>query len=162
MPIKKAKSARFQVDQVGDNEDVIIDENYALTAKGESVHCTYLHHKSLRHYLTREVLPSEHNYRNLLSFGRNSLRRQLRPTMEELREEGVSKPLQLDDTESRLNDKKQENVVKLGWINGVYVSKTLSKHFLQTFLLSDALPAKYLGCDVVLEAYLGHGTVWDR
>ena len=42
--------------------------------------------------------------------------------MEELREEGVSKPLQLDETESVINDKKQGNVVKLGWINGVYVS----------------------------------------
>ena len=120
MPIKKVKSARFQVDQVGDNEDVM-NEDYALTAKGDSIHCT-LYHKSLRHYLTREVLPSESNYRNLLSFGRNSLRRQLRPTMEELREEGVSKPLQSDDTESMANVKKQGNVVKLGWINGVYVS----------------------------------------
>ena len=129
MPIKKVKSARFQVDQVGDNEDVTVDENYALTTKGESVHCTYFHHKSLRHYLTREVLPSEHNYRNLLSFGRNSLRRQLRPTMEELREEGASKPLQLDDTESMVNDKKQGNVVKLGWINGVYVSINIIKTF---------------------------------
>ena len=98
-----------------------MNEDYALTAKGDSVHCT-LNQNSLRHYLTREVLPSENNYRNLLSFGRNSLRRQLRPTMEELREEGVSNPLQSHDTESVANDKKQGKVVKLGWLNGVYVS----------------------------------------
>ena len=41
--------------------------------------------KSFRHYLTRDVLPSEHNYRNLLSFSRNS--QQKRPTMQELRDE---------------------------------------------------------------------------
>ena len=46
MPMKKLKSARFQVDQVGDNEDVIMNEDYALTAKGDSVHCT-LYQKSL-------------------------------------------------------------------------------------------------------------------
>jgi len=133
MPIKKAKSARFQVDQVGDNEDVIMNEDYALTAKGDSIHCT-LYHKSLRHYLTREVLPSENNYRNLLSFGRNSLRRQLRPTMEELREEGVSNPLQSHDTESVANDKKQGKVVKLGWLNGVYMPCLLNIWGVMLFL----------------------------
>jgi hypothetical protein len=37
--------------------------------------------------MCREALPSENNYRNLLSFGRSSVK--ARPTMEELREEEV-------------------------------------------------------------------------
>merc|ERR1719228_2110541 len=110
-----------------------MNEDYALSAKGDSIHCT-LYHKSLRHYLTREVLPSENNYRNLLSFGRNSLRRQLRPTMEELREEGVSNPLQSDEPQETVNCKMKGKVVKLGWINGVYMPCLLNIWGVMLFL----------------------------
>ena len=41
----------------------------------------------IRHYLTRDVLPSESNYRNLLSFSRHSAHK--RPTMQELRDEEI-------------------------------------------------------------------------
>ena len=88
---KKAKSARFQVAQVGDEKkkggddepDKLTEENNGLTHQGSHQFTQYA--KSFRHYLTRDVLPSEHNYRNLLSFSRNS--QQKRPTMQELRDE---------------------------------------------------------------------------
>ena len=92
---KKAKSARFQVAQVGDEKkkgggaggddepDKLTEETNGLTHQGSHQFTQYA--KSFRHYLTRDVLPSEHNYRNLLSFSRNS--QQKRPTMQELRDE---------------------------------------------------------------------------
>ena len=86
---KKAKSARFQVAQVGDEKkkggagDDDPEETNGLTHQGSHQFTQYA--KSFRHYLTRDVLPSEHNYRNLLSFSRNS--QQKRPTMQELRDE---------------------------------------------------------------------------
>ena len=90
---KKAKSARFQVAQVGDEKkkggagddeaDKAAEESSGLTHQGSHQFTQYA--KSFRHYLTRDVLPSEHNYRNLLSFSRNS--QQKRPTMQELRDE---------------------------------------------------------------------------
>ena len=46
--------------------------------------------KSLRHYLTRDVLPAEHNYRNLLSLARqnpDTARKYSRPTLDELHDE---------------------------------------------------------------------------
>ena len=46
--------------------------------------------KSLRHYLTRDVLPAEHNYRNLLSLARQNpetARKYSRPTLDELHDE---------------------------------------------------------------------------
>ena len=73
MPIKKGKTARFQVDQVGDTEEVVVEDDHMLTTKSDAVHFTQ-YHKYLRHYLMREVLPLENNYRNLLSIGRNSIR----------------------------------------------------------------------------------------
>ena len=125
MPIKKMKSARFQVDQVGDNQDDIMDDEQALTIKSDSVHCTQ-YRKSLRHYLTREVLPVENNYRNLLSFGRNSIRGFIRPTIEELRDEVEKKLAYQVHEENVEKNEKKGNVVKLGWIDGVYVG--IKKH----------------------------------
>lgn len=42
--------------------------------------------KSLRYYLTRDVLPLEDHYRNLLSIGENNVRKFSRPTLDELHE----------------------------------------------------------------------------
>ena len=89
---KRLKSARFQVAQVGDEKkkaagddegEKITEENNGLTHQGSHQFTQYA--KSFRHYLTRDVLPSESNYRNLLSFSRSS--QQKRPTMQELRDE---------------------------------------------------------------------------
>ena len=85
---KKAKSARFQVAQVGDEDKKkrALDEDtedQQMTHQGSHQFTQYA--KSFRHYLTRDVLPSESNYRNLLSFNRHSAHK--RPTMAELREE---------------------------------------------------------------------------
>ena len=115
MPTKKGKTARFQVDQVGDTEEVVVEDDHMLTTKSDAVHFTR-YHKYLRHYLMREVLPQENNYRNLLSIGRNSIRGKLRPTIEELREEDV-KTTQ-EDAENPAPTRKKGNIVKLGWING--------------------------------------------
>jgi len=134
MSTKKVKCARFQVDQVSDyEEDIIMNDEYVLTTKSESNPCT-LYRKSLRHYLTREVLPAENNYRNLLSFGRSSLRKQLRPTMHELRDEEVIKPLEIDEPQETVNCKMKGKVVKLGWINGVYMPCLLNIWGVMLFL----------------------------
>jgi len=130
--MKKMKSARFQVDQV-DNQEVLIDDEQALTFKSDSVHCTQ-YRKSLRHYLTREVLPVESNYRNMLSFGRNSIRGYIRPTMEELRDEGGKKPVDQVYEENVEKKEKKGNIVKLGWINGVYMPCLLNIWGVMLFL----------------------------
>ena len=84
---KKLKSARFQVTQAGEkkgeDEGDKLTEDSGLTHQGSHQFTQYA--KSFRHYLTRDVLPSEQNYRNLLSFSRSS--QQKRPTMQELRDE---------------------------------------------------------------------------
>ena len=45
--------------------------------------------KSLRHYLTKDVLPAESNYRNILSIGgqNSNARKFSRPTLDELHDE---------------------------------------------------------------------------
>ena len=91
---KKGKSARFEVAQVGDQErkkgEEDGDETSNMTHQGthQGSHQFTQYAKSFRHYLTRDVLPSEHNYRNLLSFSRNNAAAK-RPTMQELREEEI-------------------------------------------------------------------------
>ena len=98
-PTKKVKSARFQVAQVGDkgkkdkeeDETVGPDENGlthqgSMRSGGDTVQFTQ-YAKSFRHYLTRDALPAESNYRNLLSFGKSSVKQ--RPTLEQLREEEI-------------------------------------------------------------------------
>ena len=102
---KKAKSARFQVAQVGDEdkkkrgveEDM---EDNQMTHQGSHQFTQYA--KSFRHYLTRDVLPSESNYRNLLSFNRHSAHK--RPTMAELREE----EMMMNSKEVRMIKKKMK------------------------------------------------------
>ena len=83
---KKVKSARFQVVAAGDEKkgDELEDATN-MTHQGSHQFTQYA--KSFRHYLTRDVLPSESNYRNLLSFSRNSANK--RPTMQELRDEEI-------------------------------------------------------------------------
>ena len=124
LPPKRGKTARFQVDQVGDKDESNGFEENAWTNKGDTLHWTQYPNKSLRHYLTREVLPTENNYRNLFSFGRHSFRGRQRPTMEQLREEDNEQRSKFvgDDAEKQ-NPKEASKGTKLGWINGVYVSK---------------------------------------
>ena len=96
---KKVKSARFQVAQVGDKskkdkeeDDTMGPDENGLTHQGsmrsggDTVQFTQ-YAKSFRHYLTRDALPAESNYRNLLSFGKSSVKQ--RPTLEQLREEEI-------------------------------------------------------------------------
>ena len=40
MPTKKGKTARFQVDQVGDTEEVVVEDDHMLTTKSDAVHFT--------------------------------------------------------------------------------------------------------------------------
>ena len=100
---KKAKSARFEVSGVGVGDEKKKgeddgEETYNMTHQGthQGSHQFTQYAKSFRHYLTRDVLPSEHNYRNLLSFRNNAAKR---PTMQELREEEImmkNKEVRLD------------------------------------------------------------------
>ena len=126
-PAKKGKTARFQVDQVGDKDEEDGTKNNAdcnmLTRQRADTYFTYAN-KSLRHYLTRDVLPRENNYRNLLS--KCSFRGQKRrPTMEQLREEALEQYIKPPDAESpNVKIIKKGKIVKLGWISGVFVSTT--------------------------------------
>lgn len=88
---KKLKSARFQVvaagdEKKGDDVDDASNMTHQMTHQGSHQFTQYA--KSFRHYLTRDVLPSESNYRNLLSFSRNSAHNK-RPTIQELRDEEI-------------------------------------------------------------------------
>eukprot|EP00092_Neocalanus_flemingeri_P022059 GFUD01023924.1.p1 GENE.GFUD01023924.1~~GFUD01023924.1.p1 ORF type:complete len:678 (+),score=148.39 GFUD01023924.1:220-2253(+) len=135
MPAKKGKTARFQVDQVGDKEDEDVPDANSGTIKGDTVHITQ-NGKSLRHYLTREVLPTENYYRNLTSLGRHSFRGKLRPTMEQLREEEVKmlSGSPAKDSENPCQKVESGNIVKLGWINGVYMPCLLNIWGVMLFL----------------------------
>ena len=97
LPGKKNKSARFQVvategdDKKGEEDDGH-PQPHQMTHQGshhthQGSHQLTMYAKSFRHYLTRDVLPSESNYRNLLSFSRHSAHK--RPTMQELRDEEI-------------------------------------------------------------------------
>ena len=123
----KGKTARFQIDQVGDNDedDGMEEESVqrSFLKPDYDVYLTQYGNKSLRHYLTREVLPMEQNYRNIFSFGKSSFRRQQRPTMEQLRDEECNESCEGSlDTENPGPKKENGKIIKLGWINGVYVS----------------------------------------
>ena len=95
-PSKKVKSARFQAAQVDkskpEEDDTMGPDENGLThqgsmkSHGDTVQFTQ-YAKSFRHYLTRDALPAESNYRNLLSFGKSSVKQ--RPTLEQLREEEI-------------------------------------------------------------------------
>lgn len=66
-------------------------EDAAAAEAGHSAYTTqYL--KSLRHYLTRDALPNENHYRNILSVNSpKNLRKYSRPTLEELQENDTPK-----------------------------------------------------------------------
>ena len=108
---KTKKHARFSVANVSDNDassrknsdDLSVPElpNDSETHQKSHQKSHHSHHsgsgtyntwyfKSLRHYLTRDVLPAEHNYRNLLSLARQNpeqARKYSRPTLDELHDE---------------------------------------------------------------------------
>ena len=108
-PQKSKKHARFSVANVSDdnnsrkNSDISVPElpNESETHQKSHQKSHHSHHsgsgtyntwyfKSLRHYLTRDVLPAEHNYRNLLSLARQNpeqARKYSRPTLDELHDE---------------------------------------------------------------------------
>ena len=71
--------------------------------------------KSFRHYLTREALPSESNYRNLLSFGRGGGAAKQRPTLEELREEETGKQVGVSVTASYKCGVAGADQLTVGW-----------------------------------------------
>eukprot|EP00092_Neocalanus_flemingeri_P012452 GFUD01013425.1.p1 GENE.GFUD01013425.1~~GFUD01013425.1.p1 ORF type:complete len:1079 (+),score=254.39 GFUD01013425.1:143-3379(+) len=143
-PTKKVKSARFQVAQVGDknkkgeDDNVVADENGwthqgSMRSGGDTVQFTQ-YAKSFRHYLTREALPAESNYRNLLSFGRNSVKGQ-RPTLEQLREEEIKQSGKAEkSSEEDLENQKKGKVIKFGWIEGVYMRCLLNIWGVMLFL----------------------------
>merc|ERR1719264_14206 len=142
----KVKAARFQVASVGAGD---AGEGEATGAgneengwthqgsqrshgAGDTVQFTQ-YAKSLRYYLTREALPAESNYRNLLSFGRSSGK--ARPTLEELREEeGGLKKLTEESLEGDLEKQKKGKVIKFGWIEGVYMRCLLNIWGVMLFL----------------------------
>jgi len=140
-PAKAPKTARFQVAQVGSQED---EENPLSGDENQSHHGSTmqksiqntLYAKSLRYYLTREALPSESNYRNLLSFGAQSSKMP-RPTLEELREEtSESKDLNRNSIKKSKGDGEdpKTGVIKFGWIEGVFMRCLLNIWGVMLFL----------------------------
>jgi len=147
-PSKKVKSARFQVATVDHGEEEENDPSTPLTADenglthqgsqrshgvgGDTVQFTQ-YAKSLRYYLTREALPNENNYRNLLSFGKNSVKGQ-RPTLEELREEEGPAKLAKQEADGDVESQQKGKVIKFGWIEGVYMRCLLNIWGVMLFL----------------------------
>ncbi|XP_018012761.2 LOW QUALITY PROTEIN: solute carrier family 12 member 2-like, partial [Hyalella azteca] len=91
--------------------------------------------KSLRHYLTREALPKESNYRNLESIVDGSERQ--RPTLDELHDStyhghygDVGSPS--DDPEAP--DKQKSGRIKFGWLEGVLMRCLLNIWGVMLFL----------------------------
>ena len=65
--------------------------------------------KSLRHYLTRDALPSENHYRNLLSIGESNVQKFSRPTLDELHEDEEKGKLLVDQKHPKTNGKVNQN-----------------------------------------------------
>jgi len=144
-PTKKVKSARFQVAQVGDKgkkdkeeDDTMGPDENGLTHQGsmrsggDTVQFTQ-YAKSFRHYLTRDALPAESNYRNLLSFGKSSVKQ--RPTLEQLREEEIKHNGKSEKSKDEdLENQKKGKVIKFGWIEGVYMRCLLNIWGVMLFL----------------------------
>merc|ERR1719348_2326165 len=82
----------------------------------------------------RDVLPSESNYRNLLSFSRHSAHK--RPTMQELRDEEIMMNNQekSERKEDDVENQKKGKVIKFGWIEGVYMRCLLNIWGVMLFL----------------------------
>ncbi|XP_018008645.2 bumetanide-sensitive sodium-(potassium)-chloride cotransporter [Hyalella azteca] len=88
--------------------------------------------KSLRHYLTREALPKESNYRNLKSIVDASL--QPRPTLDDLQRNTIPRhPATPHGAEEAL-DKEPTGKVKLGWMKGVLMPCMLNIWGVMLFL----------------------------
>jgi len=139
---KKNKSARFQIvaasgEEKGEEEDagghqMTHQGSHQITHQGS--HQFTMYAKSFRHYLTRDVLPSESNYRNLLSFSRHSAHK--RPTMQELRDEEIMMNNQekSERKEDDVENQKKGKVIKFGWIEGVYMRCLLNIWGVMLFL----------------------------
>jgi len=132
----KTKAARFQVSQIEKDEEETDHQDENGYSHGHDTVQFTQYAKSLRYYLTREALPAESNYRNLLSFGRNSLKAQ-RPTVEQLRDDDalpVNKKGSLEDGVDGDGVKQKGKVVKFGWIEGVYMRCLLNIWGVMLFL----------------------------
>ena len=60
--------------------------SHTVSSSNNMTYSNTQYFKSLRYYLTRDALPSENHYRNLLSIGENNVRKFSRPTLDELHE----------------------------------------------------------------------------
>jgi len=101
-----------------------------LFTKRQSVQLT--HQKSLRHYLTRDKLPSEDHYRNMTSFQKGENHR---PTMDELMEDSKhAKRMNIDDNEESGEEEKEDKALKFGWFEGVYMRCLLNIWGVMLFL----------------------------
>ncbi|KAF2345791.1 Amino acid permease/ SLC12A domain, partial [Trinorchestia longiramus] len=89
--------------------------------------------KSLRHYLTREALPSEANYRDLSSIHQDPGR----PTLDDLHDSTYKPPQKTDDTpiaDVEAPSKPKGKVIKFGWIQGVLMRCMLNIWGVMLFL----------------------------
>uniref|UniRef100_A0A6A7FYV2 Na+/K+/2Cl-cotransporter protein n=1 Tax=Hirondellea gigas TaxID=1518452 RepID=A0A6A7FYV2_9CRUS len=111
------------------------DDAHGAVSSHYSVYETK-YQKSLRHYLTREALPKESNYRNLQSIVDGS---SARPTLDELHDstyhgqQGISSNAQTDDPEDP-GKKKGGKVIKFGWLEGVLMRCLLNIWGVMLFL----------------------------
>ena len=83
-----ASSENSAIPELPETNDHTHQKSHQNTHNSATYNTWYF--KSLRHYLTRDVLPAESNYRNLLSFGRQNsevARKYSRPTLDELHDE---------------------------------------------------------------------------
>ena len=75
-------------ENISDNEDDHQKTHGShISSSNNTTHNNTQYFKSLRYYLTRDALPSENHYRNLLSIGESKdMRKFSRPTLDELHE----------------------------------------------------------------------------
>ena len=86
-PSLNTETMSSETENFSDNEDDHQKTHGSHTVSSNNMtYSNTQYFKSLRYYLTRDALPSESHYRNLLSIGENNVRKFSRPTLDELHE----------------------------------------------------------------------------
>ncbi|KAB7505215.1 hypothetical protein Anas_08286, partial [Armadillidium nasatum] len=97
---------------IGGGDEIIVPSESRRSSSSS------FYQRSLRHYLTREQLPREENYRNIDSI----VGGQGRPSLNELHNETLQqKAEKVQEKEGEEKKKLRGKVVKFGWKEGVYM-----------------------------------------
>ncbi|XP_073989662.1 bumetanide-sensitive sodium-(potassium)-chloride cotransporter-like isoform X2 [Rhodnius prolixus] len=124
VPMTRFKVARVSItDSTSVRSSLLTPGDVALDGGG-----TYESSRSLGQ-LTREVLPSVENYRDIIS-----ARHALRPTLEELHEAQFIDIIEKTGRRKSIHPLKKGKIIKFGWLEGVYMRCLLNIWGVMLFL----------------------------